>query len=51
MSDQSPAPRPFVDNTGGAPVDGFMRDEAVGPRRIAVCVGYVSQAGLAQLAD
>ncbi len=51
MSDHPQAPLPFVDNTGGRTVDGFMRDEVVGARRVLVCVGYVSQAGLASLLD
>ena len=51
MSDHPQVPLAFVDNTGGRTVDGFMRNEVVGARRVLVCVGYVSQAGLARLLD
>ena len=51
MSDHPQVPLTFVDNTGGRTVDGFMRNEVVGARRVLVCVGYVSQAGLARLLD
>ena len=50
MSDHPQVPLAFVDNTGRT-VDGFMRNEVVGARRVLVCVGYVSQAGLARLLD
>lgn len=51
MSDHPQAPVAFVDNTGGTTVDSFMRNEVTGASQVVICVGYVSQAGLARLAD
>lgn len=45
------APLSFMDNTRSYTVDGFMRAKAAGAHRVAVCVGYVSPAGLERLAD
>lgn len=44
-------PLTYVDNTEMSTVDDFMRDEVVGARQVMICVGYVSQAGLARLLD
>lgn len=51
MADQPQTPVSFVDNTGASTVDGFMRNEVAGARKALVCVGYVSERGLARLAD
>lgn len=51
MTGPPQAPVSFVDNTGSSTVDGFMRHEVAGARQALVCVGYVSEKGLARLAD
>ncbi len=40
----------FIDNAGGDTVSNFMHDAVVGARHFFVCVGYVSEFGLKQLA-
>lgn len=51
MASQPQAPVSFVDNTGSATVDSFIRNEVAGARRVVVCVGYVSEMELERLAD
>ena len=51
MTSQPQVPVSFVDNTGSSTVDSFMRNEVAGARKALVCVGYVSERGLARLAD
>ncbi len=43
-------PVKFMDNAGGDTVGNFIHDAVVGARYVLVCVGYVSEFGLEQLA-